>query len=156
MATGGPTSPPTRTTSSTPGSRRCAGSGTPVTRASTRSWCGGASTPTRRRPAWTVLAPGDGDLMTDAPPIYLQEKIDPRVLVEDLRRAAARPEDEPELTLRLQLAGVGRERDVKDGKMEDAVPRGRADQGVPGHLGSWGSTRTCRPCATGSSSPATC
>ena len=35
----------------------------------------------------------------DAPPIYIQEKIDPRVLVENLRRTAARPEDEPELTL---------------------------------------------------------
>ena len=39
------------------------------------------------------------DLVTDAPPIYIQEKIDPRVLVENLRRTAARPEDEPELTL---------------------------------------------------------
>jgi adenine-specific DNA-methyltransferase len=39
------------------------------------------------------------DLVTDAPPIYIQEKIDPRVLVENLRRTAAHPEDEPELTL---------------------------------------------------------
>jgi adenine-specific DNA-methyltransferase len=39
------------------------------------------------------------DLITDAPPIYIQEKIDPRVLVENLRRTAQRPEDEPELTL---------------------------------------------------------
>ena len=34
------------------------------------------------------------DLEVDAPPIYIQEKIDPRVLVENLRRtaaAAARP-----------------------------------------------------------------
>ena len=37
--------------------------------------------------------------MTDAPPIYIQEKIDPRVLIENLRRTAAKPEDEPELTL---------------------------------------------------------
>jgi adenine-specific DNA-methyltransferase len=42
----------------------------------------------------------DGDdLVADAPPIYIQEKIDPRVLVENLRETAARPEDEPELTL---------------------------------------------------------
>ena len=39
------------------------------------------------------------DLVTDAPPIYIQEKVDPRVLVENLRRTAERPEDEPELTL---------------------------------------------------------
>ncbi|MFI5623460.1 site-specific DNA-methyltransferase [Nocardioides sp. NPDC051685] len=41
----------------------------------------------------------DSDLVTDAPPIYIQEKIDPRVLIENLRRTAARSEDEPELTL---------------------------------------------------------
>lgn len=41
----------------------------------------------------------DDDLVTDAPPIYIQEKIDPRVLIENLRRTAERPEDEPELTL---------------------------------------------------------
>jgi adenine-specific DNA-methyltransferase len=40
-----------------------------------------------------------GDLVADAPPIYIQEKIDPRVLIENLRRTAERPEDEPELTL---------------------------------------------------------
>lgn len=39
------------------------------------------------------------DLVADAPPIYIQEKIDTRVIVENLRRTAARPEDEPELTL---------------------------------------------------------
>ncbi|MEU3850755.1 site-specific DNA-methyltransferase [Streptomyces sp. NPDC029554] len=38
-------------------------------------------------------------LVADAPPIYIQEKIDPRVLVENLRRSAARSEDQPELTL---------------------------------------------------------
>ncbi|MFF4122686.1 site-specific DNA-methyltransferase [Microbispora rosea] len=38
-------------------------------------------------------------LVVDAPPIYIQEKIDPRVLIENLRRTAERPEDEPELTL---------------------------------------------------------
>jgi adenine-specific DNA-methyltransferase len=39
------------------------------------------------------------DLVADAPPIYIQEKVDPRVLIENLRRTAERPEDEPELTL---------------------------------------------------------
>lgn len=42
---------------------------------------------------------GDNDLITDAPPIYIQEKIDPRVLIENLRRTAIKPGDEPELTL---------------------------------------------------------
>jgi adenine-specific DNA-methyltransferase len=41
----------------------------------------------------------DNDLVTDAPPIYIQEKIDPRVLIENLRRTAERPEEEPEFTL---------------------------------------------------------
>jgi len=39
------------------------------------------------------------DLVADAPPIYVQEKIDPRVLIENLRRTATKPEDEPEATL---------------------------------------------------------
>ncbi|MGW0071115.1 site-specific DNA-methyltransferase, partial [Streptosporangium sandarakinum] len=39
------------------------------------------------------------DLVVDAPPIYIQEKIDPRVLIENLRRTTERSEDEPELTL---------------------------------------------------------
>lgn len=39
------------------------------------------------------------DLVADAPPIYIQEKIDPRVLVENLRETAAKPENEPELHL---------------------------------------------------------
>ena len=39
------------------------------------------------------------DLVADAPAIYIQEKIDPRVLVENLRRTAGRPQDEPELSL---------------------------------------------------------
>jgi adenine-specific DNA-methyltransferase len=39
------------------------------------------------------------DLEADAPTIYIQEKIDPRVLIVNLRRTAARPEDEPELAL---------------------------------------------------------
>ncbi|WP_169581549.1 MULTISPECIES: site-specific DNA-methyltransferase [Microbacterium] len=39
------------------------------------------------------------DLVVDAPPIYIQEKIDPRVLVENLRKTAAAGQVEPELTL---------------------------------------------------------
>jgi adenine-specific DNA-methyltransferase len=35
----------------------------------------------------------------DAPPLYIQEKVDPRVLVENLRRTAAAGKPEPELTL---------------------------------------------------------
>lgn len=44
------------------------------------------------------LAAG-GPLVVDAPPIYIQEKIDPRVLVENLRRTTQDAADEPELTL---------------------------------------------------------
>jgi adenine-specific DNA-methyltransferase len=39
------------------------------------------------------------DLVAEAPAVYIQEKIDPRVVIENLRRTASRPEDEPELTL---------------------------------------------------------
>jgi adenine-specific DNA-methyltransferase len=47
---------------------------------------------------WTGKEALDGeDLVADAPAIYIQEKIDPRVIVENLRRTAARPEDEPAL-----------------------------------------------------------
>lgn len=41
----------------------------------------------------------ENELVTDAPPIYIQEKIDPRVIIENLRRTAAHPDDEPELAL---------------------------------------------------------
>jgi adenine-specific DNA-methyltransferase len=41
----------------------------------------------------------ESDLEADAPPIYIQEKIDPRVLVENLRRTSKANEPEPELTL---------------------------------------------------------
>jgi adenine-specific DNA-methyltransferase len=40
-----------------------------------------------------------GSFVVDAPPIYIQEKIDPRVLVENLRRTRQNAADEPELTL---------------------------------------------------------
>ncbi len=39
------------------------------------------------------------ELVADAPPIYIQEKIDPRVLIENLRDTSRRGEAEPELTL---------------------------------------------------------
>lgn len=38
-------------------------------------------------------------LVVDSPPVYIQEKIDPRVIIENLRRTTEHPEDEPELTL---------------------------------------------------------
>ena len=42
---------------------------------------------------------GSGDLLADAPPIYIQEKIDPRVIIQNLRTTAERPENDPELSL---------------------------------------------------------
>lgn len=39
------------------------------------------------------------DLQADAPPLYIQEKIDPRVLIENLRKTGTEGELEPELTL---------------------------------------------------------
>ena len=39
------------------------------------------------------------DLFVDVPPIYIQEKVDPRVIIENLRDTTKKPEDEPELTL---------------------------------------------------------
>src|SRR6266511_975071 len=47
------------------------------------------------------------DLVADAPAIYIQEKIDPRAIIENLRRTADRPEDEPELTLFDNFDGLG-------------------------------------------------
>ena len=38
-------------------------------------------------------------LQADAPPIFIQEKIDPRVLIENLRKTSTSGEPEPELTL---------------------------------------------------------
>lgn len=62
----------------------------------------------------------DGDdLVADAPPIYIQEKIDPRVLIENLRRTAARPQDEPELTLFESFDGLD-ELDLVDFYEHDA------------------------------------
>ncbi len=47
------------------------------------------------------------DLAVDAPPVYIQEKIDPRVLVENLRRTAGPGETEPEMTLFETFDGLG-------------------------------------------------
>ena len=49
----------------------------------------------------------DTDLEVDAPPIYIQEKIDPRVLVEHLRDTAKPGEQEPELSLFEEFDGLG-------------------------------------------------
>ena len=49
---------------------------------------------------WKGKDAQDGDdLVAEAPAIYIQEKIDPRVIVENLRQTAKRPDEEPELTL---------------------------------------------------------
>jgi adenine-specific DNA-methyltransferase len=46
------------------------------------------------------------NLEVDAPPIYIQEKIDPRVLVENLRQTSPNGSDEPELTLFQHFDGL--------------------------------------------------
>ncbi len=49
---------------------------------------------------WRGKDTQDGDdLIVEAPPIYIQEKIDPRVLIENLRDTAGHGEQEPELSL---------------------------------------------------------
>ena len=48
---------------------------------------------------WKGKDTGADELQTEAPPIYIQEKIDPRVLIENLRDTAKAGEPEPELTL---------------------------------------------------------
>jgi adenine-specific DNA-methyltransferase len=58
-------------------------------------------------PSAEEIGETDLDLVTDAPPIYIQEKIDPRVLIENLRRTADQPEDEPELRLFESFDGLG-------------------------------------------------
>lgn len=45
------------------------------------------------------------DLQVDAPPLYIQEKIDPRVLIDNLRKTAE--DSEPELTLFEAFDGLG-------------------------------------------------
>ena len=49
----------------------------------------------------------EADLQVDAPPLYIQEKIDPRVLIESLRNTAKEGEIEPELTLFETFDGLG-------------------------------------------------
>lgn len=62
----------------------------------------------------------DGDdLVVDAPPIYIQEKIDPRVLIENLRNTAAKGEPEPEATLFDDFDGLD-ELDIIDFYKHDA------------------------------------
>lgn len=49
---------------------------------------------------WRGKDDQDGeDLLVDAPPIYIQEKIDPRALIENLRQTGSLGEREPEFTL---------------------------------------------------------
>jgi adenine-specific DNA-methyltransferase len=52
------------------------------------------------------------DLEVSAVPIYIQEKIHPKALVENLRRTAERPEDEPELTLFDDFNGLEFEQEI--------------------------------------------
>lgn len=67
----------------------------------------------RRDPAldpqlvWRGKVPASESLDVVTPPIYIQEKIDPRALVENLRRTASQPEDEPELTLFEEFDDLG-------------------------------------------------
>lgn len=58
-------------------------------------------------------------LVADAPPIYIQEKIDPRVLVENLRQTTRTEEPEPELTLFDTFDGLD-ELDLVDFYQHDA------------------------------------
>ncbi len=59
------------------------------------------------------------ELVIDAPPIYIQEKIDPRVLIENLRQTSPKPEGEPELTLFDMFDGLN-ELDIVDYYKHDA------------------------------------
>lgn len=52
------------------------------------------------------------ELEVPAVPIYIQEKIHPKALVENLRRTAERPEDEPELTLFEDFNGLEFEQEI--------------------------------------------
>ncbi len=69
---------------------------------------------------WKGKDEQDGeDLEVDAPPIYIQEKIDPRVLIENLRATAKAGELEPEMTLFETFDGLG-ELDLVDFYQHDA------------------------------------
>lgn len=52
------------------------------------------------------------DLVVPAMPIYIQEKIHPKALIENLRRTTERPEDEPELTLFEDFNGLEFEQEI--------------------------------------------
>jgi adenine-specific DNA-methyltransferase len=60
----------------------------------------------------------DNDLIADAPPIYIQEKIDPRVLIKNLRRSSTKS-DAPQPTLFESFDGLG-ELDAVDFYQHDA------------------------------------
>ncbi|WP_375423330.1 site-specific DNA-methyltransferase [uncultured Friedmanniella sp.] len=62
---------------------------------------------------WRGKDTESADLVADAAPIYIQEKIDPRVLVENLRRTSKGEEPEPEATLFESFDGLN-ELDIVD------------------------------------------
>ncbi|WP_375430379.1 site-specific DNA-methyltransferase [uncultured Friedmanniella sp.] len=62
---------------------------------------------------WRGKDTESADLVADAAPIYIQEKIDPRVLVENLRRTSKGTEPEPEATLFESFDGLD-ELDIVD------------------------------------------
>jgi len=68
---------------------------------------------------WRGKEVGSRELETDVPPIYIQEKIDPRVLVENLRKTAKSAQLEPEMTLFDTFDGLG-ELDLVDFYQHDA------------------------------------
>src|SRR5438093_653740 len=80
-------------TSSPTMSRRRSGCCIRAIRRSTRSWCGKART--SRQP-----------LDVPVVPVYIQEKIQPQALVENLRSTAKAGEPEPELTLFSDFNGI--------------------------------------------------
>ena len=74
------------------------------------------------------------DLVTDAPPIYIQEKIHPRGLNENLRKTAQAGEIEPELTLCDTFDGLS-ELDLVDFYQHQANWSNRMILGTPSR--SW-------------------
>ena len=83
-----------------PANRRCARVRHPPKSRSQPSSATRASPSLDPQLVWTGKdALDEADLEVDAPPIWIQEKIDPRVLIENLRETAQADELEPELTL---------------------------------------------------------
>ncbi len=68
---------------------------------------------------------GGEDLVVEAPPLYIQEKVDSRVLIENLRRTTARPQDEPELTLFDSFDGLEGMQSIEFYKHAATPPTGR-------------------------------